>query len=106
MVSTRPKIYVRDTPGMLPMSQLSNLSQVRLAAANLFPIDQIPHRYVQVADYQLFCLNQRENWHRYMEFAGISLPTDNIHIVLQGNLKTINSDTVCDLTDGKVKVGP
>lgn len=84
MISNRPKIYVQDTPGILPLGKLSRINQVRLGAANLFPIEMIPYKHIQIADYQLFCLNQRENWRLYTQFAGISLPTDNVHLLLSG----------------------
>ena len=90
MVCNRPKIYVQDTPGILPMSKLQRMHQVRLAAANLFPIEHIPHGYVQIVDYQLFCFNQRQNWRPYMEFAGLSLPTDNVHLLLSSGCNFVS----------------
>ena len=51
MVCAEPKIYVQDTPGIFPMTKLPPINQLRLAAANLFPINQIPHRYVQGASF-------------------------------------------------------
>jgi ribosome biogenesis GTPase A len=51
MVCAEPKIYVQDTPGIFPMTKLAQINQLRLAAANLFPINQIPHGYVQGASF-------------------------------------------------------
>ena len=51
MVCAEPKIYVQDTPGIFPMTKLPQINQLRLAAANLFPINQIPHGYVQGASF-------------------------------------------------------
>jgi len=82
LISHRPKIYVHDTPGVFPRTNLSKIAQLRLASANLFPIKQIPYNYLQVADYMLFSLNRRENWRPYMAYSGLSLPTDNIHVLL------------------------
>ena len=84
LISHRPKIYVHDTPGVFPRTNLSKIAQLRLASANLFPIKQIPYNYLQVADYMLFSLNHRENWRPYMAYSGLSLPTDNIHVLLNG----------------------
>ncbi|CAG5089677.1 Oidioi.mRNA.OKI2018_I69.PAR.g12302.t1.cds [Oikopleura dioica] len=67
------------SPSMLP-ELLEKV--VALAAGNLFPVDLIPDGHVQVADYILYVLNQRECWNHYTNFASLSLPSDNINTLL------------------------
>lgn len=76
-ISTRPKVFVRDTPGLLEPRLKSPNESFRLLFTNCIPLQQRDFSDI-VADYALFLLNKYEKQRLYMEYCGLDQPTDDI----------------------------
>ena len=80
-ISTRPKVFVRDTPGILEPRLKSADESFRLLLTNCIPIQQRQLSDI-IADYGLFLLNKYEKQLLYMKYCQIDRPTDDILPVL------------------------
>ncbi|CAF2469227.1 unnamed protein product [Rotaria sp. Silwood2] len=80
-ISHRPKVFVRDTPGILEPRLKSANESFRLLLINSIPIQ---HRELSdiIADYGLFLLNKYDKQRSYMKFCELDRPTDDILTVL------------------------
>lgn len=76
-ISTRPVVYVRDTPGILQPRLTSPDESFRLLLTNCIPIQQRQLSDI-IADYGLFLLNKYEKQRLYMKYCELDRPTDEI----------------------------
>ena len=80
-ISTRPKVFVRDTPGILEPRLKSADESFRLLLANCIPVQQRQLSDI-IADYGLFLLNKYDKQRSYMKYCELDRPTDEILTVL------------------------
>ncbi len=80
-ISTRPKVFIRDTPGILEPRLKSPDESFRLLLANCIPIQQRELSDI-IADYGLFLLNKYDKQRSYMKYCELDRPTDDILTVL------------------------
>lgn len=80
-ISTRPKVFVRDTPGILEPRLKSADESFRLLLANCIPIQNRQLSDI-IADYGLFLLNKYGKQRPYMKYCELDRPTDDILTVL------------------------
>jgi ribosome biogenesis GTPase A len=80
-ISNRPKVFVRDTPGILEPRLKSADESFRLLLTNCIPIQQ-RHLSDIIADYGLFLLNKYDKQHLYMKYCELDRPTDDILTLL------------------------
>ncbi|CAF2999126.1 unnamed protein product [Rotaria socialis] len=80
-ISNRPKVFVRDTPGILEPRLKSANESFRLLLTNCIPIQQRELSDI-IADYGLFLLNKYEQQRLYMKYCELDRPTDDILTVL------------------------
>jgi mitochondrial GTPase 1 len=95
-ISTRPKVFIRDTPGILEPRLKSPDESFRLLLTNCIPIQ---HRQLAdvIADYGLFLLNRHDKQRLYMKHCQLDRPVDDILSVLLSLAKVNN----CTQTYGK-----
>lgn len=80
-ISARPKVFVRDTPGILEPRLKSADESFRLLLTNCIPIQQRQLSDI-IADYGLFLLNKYDKQRSYMKYCELDRPTDDILTVL------------------------
>jgi ribosome biogenesis GTPase A len=80
-ISNRPKVFIRDTPGILEPRLKSPDESFRLLLANCIPIQQRELSDI-IADYGLFLLNKYDKQRLYMKYCELDKPTDDILSVL------------------------
>ncbi|CAF0733582.1 unnamed protein product [Rotaria sp. Silwood1] len=80
-ISNRPKVFVRDTPGILEPRLKSANESFRLLLTNSIPIQQRELSDI-IADYGLFLLNKYDKQRLYMKYCELDRPTDDILTVL------------------------
>ncbi|CAF0781218.1 unnamed protein product [Rotaria sordida] len=80
-ISNRPKVFVRDTPGILEPRLKSANESFRLLLTNSIPIQQRELSDI-IADYCLFLLNKYDKQRLYMKYCELDRPTDDILTVL------------------------
>ncbi|UJR33882.1 hypothetical protein I4U23_021303 [Adineta vaga] len=80
-ISNRPKVYIRDSPGILEPRLKSPDESFRLLLTNAIPIQQRELSDI-IADYGLFLLNKYDKQREYMKYCGLDRPTDDILTVL------------------------
>ena len=80
-ISTRPKVFIRDTPGILEPRLKSADESFRLLLTNCIPIQQ-RHLSDIIADYGLFLLNKYNHQRLYVQYCELDRPTDDILTVL------------------------
>ena len=76
-ISTRPKVFVRDTPGILEPRLKSPDESFRLLLTNCIPIQQRQLSDI-IADYGLFLMNKYEKQRSYLKYCELDRPTDDI----------------------------
>lgn len=89
-ISTRPKVFVRDTPGILEPRLKSADESFRLLLTNCIPIQQ-RHLSDIIADYGLFLMNKYEKQRSYLKYCQVDRPTDDILTLLLSLAKLRNS---------------
>ena len=88
-ISNRPKVYVRDTPGILEPRLKTPNEGFRLLLTNCIPIQK--HELSDIiADYGLFLLNKYNKQRLYMKYCQLDRPTDDILTVLLSLAKLKN----------------
>ncbi|CAF0999758.1 unnamed protein product [Didymodactylos carnosus] len=75
-ICEKPKIYIRDSPGILEPKLKSPDESFRLLLTNCIPLQQTTYSDL-AADYLLYLLNKYEKY-QYVEYCGLSEPTTNI----------------------------
>lgn len=80
-ISTRPKVFIRDTPGILEPRLKSADESFRLLLTNCIPIQNRQLSDI-IADYGLFLLNKYDKQRSYMKYSELDRPTDDIFTVL------------------------
>lgn len=99
-----PKIYVLDSPGVLP-PQVKNIEVgMKLAACNITRDDLVGK--VNVIDYLLYWWNKQRD-HRYVEILKLDGPVDNVYDLLV-RVAVINNLTILGGASifGTTKLGP
>jgi ribosome biogenesis GTPase A len=85
-ISDRPKVFIRDTPGILEPRLKSADESFRLLLANCIPIQQRELSDI-IADYGLFLLNKYDKQRSYVKYCELDRPTDDILTVLSSLAK-------------------
>ncbi|CAF1323262.1 unnamed protein product [Adineta ricciae] len=80
-ISNRPKVYIRDSPGILEPRLKSADESFRLLLTNSIPIQQRQLSDI-IADYGLFLLNKYGKQREYMKYCELDRPTDDIVTLL------------------------
>ncbi|CAF1202203.1 unnamed protein product [Adineta ricciae] len=80
-ISNRPKVYIRDSPGILEPRLKSADESFRLLLTNSIPIQQRQLSDI-IADYGLFLLNKYGKQQEYMKYCELDRPTDDIVALL------------------------
>lgn len=88
-ISNRPKVFVRDTPGILEPRLKSADESFRLLLSSCIPIQQRQLSDI-IADYGLFLLNKYDKQRSYMKYCELDRPTDDILSVLLSLAKIKN----------------
>lgn len=92
-ISNRPKVFVRDTPGILEPRLKSANESFRLLLTHCIPMQQRELSDV-VADYGLFLLNKYDKQRLYMKYCELDRPTDDITTVLSSIARIKNCTQV------------
>lgn len=88
-ISNRPKVFIRDTPGILEPRLKTADESFRLLLANCIPIQQRQLSDI-IADYGLFLLNKYHHQRSYIKYCELDRPTDDILPVLLSLAKIKN----------------
>jgi ribosome biogenesis GTPase A len=88
-ISTRPKVYIRDSPGILEPRLKSPDESFRLLLTNCIPIQQRELSDI-IADYGVFLFNKYGKHREYVKYCELDRPTDDILTVLLSLAKIKN----------------
>ncbi|XP_055587092.1 mitochondrial GTPase 1 [Uranotaenia lowii] len=98
-----PLVFLLDTPGILKPNIADTETGLRLALVSCLQDHLVGEELI--ADYLLYLLNKSENF-RYLEFMGMTKPSDSIAEVLIAGAQHINKTTRIRNYDGTMVIRP